>query len=291
MRLIQVDLEQLKLGADLVRTRRTKIFEERLRASIDEMGLAEPLKVAPDPRGGYVIIDGVLRYSAILLIHAADQSRFQQVPALLMDYDRRFEVRFQSDIYQDLLPSQLASLVEHLHLNENILKSDIARYIGVSPATLRNYTGLWRLIERGGLFARIVELMDTGVLPASNPYAWLRLTEGGIRVALIQHFSAGGDPDSWIDEQIEAALRGRAERVSIKTVEEATSSLPADCYRTNEDVRTAKRDLGLLRAKRPDAERGRAHRSAAKANLASVRDETRNPVLRHASESLLEYLT
>lgn len=290
MKLVQVDLEMLRCAPDLTRTKRTKVFEERLRASIDEMGLAEPLKVAPDPNGGFLIIDGVLRFDAIRKIHGTDQARFQQVPVLLLDYDRRFEVRFQSDIYQDLLPSQLASLVEHLHLNENVLKADIARYIGVSPATLRNYTGLWRLIERGGLFARIVELMDAGVLPASNPYAWLRLTSEGIRLALVQNFSDGLDPDAWINQQKDAALNGRAERVSIKRVEAATSSLPSSCYRNNEDVRTAKRDLGLLRAKKQDRDRATVRRIAARSHLTRVRDQSQNSVLRHASENLLEFL-
>jgi hypothetical protein len=82
------------------------------------------------------------------------------------------------------LPSQLAALVEHLHQNDNIQKSQIAAYIGVSAPTLRNYTGLWRLVQRGGLFARIVDLMDAGVLPTSNPYAWLRLTTSGLTTAL-----------------------------------------------------------------------------------------------------------
>ena len=56
----------------------------------------------------------------------------------------------------NLLPSQLAALVEHLHKAERVRKADIARYIGVSPTTLRNYTGLWRLLQRGELFAKIV---------------------------------------------------------------------------------------------------------------------------------------
>src|SRR4029077_13325956 len=120
------------------------------------------------------------------------------IAAYLLDYDKRFEFRYQSDIYQDLLPSQLATLVEHLHKFENIRKIDIARYIGVSPATLRNYTGLWRLMESGGLFARIVELMDVGVFPASNPYAWLRLTDEGLERALREKFAKGADPTTII---------------------------------------------------------------------------------------------
>src|SRR5215475_1244603 len=174
------------LSDELRRSGSAKQFEDRLRASIEEIGLAEPLKVAQLPTGNYLIVDGTMRLRAIQAIREDHPERFETVPAYLTDYERRFEIRYQTDIYQDLLPSQLASLVEHLHQSARVKKADIARYIGVSPATLRNYTGLWRLVHRGGLFARIVELMDAEVLPASNPYAWLRLTPDGLRHVLVQ---------------------------------------------------------------------------------------------------------
>ena len=165
-----------------------------------------------------------------------------------MDYDRRYELRYQTDIYQDLLPSQLAGLVEHLHKTEHVRKADIARYIGVSPATLRNYTGLWRLLQRGGLFAKIVELMDVEVIPSSNPYAWLRLTATGLRYVLEHHFSEGERAEAWIEQCVLDARRGKAVRFPIKFVETTTDALPAEYYREGEELRTVKRDLGLRRA-------------------------------------------
>ena len=165
-----------------------------------------------------------------------------------MDYDRRYELRYQTDIYQDLLPSQLAGLVEHLHKTEHILKADIARYIGISPTTLRNYTGLWRLVQRGGLFVKIVELMDVEVIPSSNPYAWLRLTATGLRYVLEHGFSDGEEAESWIERCVLDARRGKAVRFPIKFVEATTGALPAEYYRKGEEVRTVKRDLGLRRA-------------------------------------------
>ena len=184
VKLIEVKPDDLTLSPELSRSGSAKQFEERLQSSIEEIGLAEPLKVARQPGGGYLVIDGTMRLRAIRAIRDKDPSRFKTVAIYVLDYARRYEIRYQSDIYQDLLPSQLATLVEHLHRTENVLKVDIARYIGVSPATLRNYTGLWRLLERGGLFARVVELMDVEVFPSSNPYAWLRLTDSGLRKVL-----------------------------------------------------------------------------------------------------------
>ena len=128
-----------------------------------------------------MVVDGVIRLRAIRAIRDKDPAQFPTVPVYVLNYERRYELRYQSDIYQDLLPSKLAGVVEHLHRTEQVRKVDIARYIGVSPATLRNYTGLWRLLQRGGLFAKIVELMDVDVIPSSNPYAWLRLTADGLR--------------------------------------------------------------------------------------------------------------
>jgi hypothetical protein len=248
MNLIEIDVDQLTISDDLSRSGSAKQFEERLKSSIEEVGLTEPLKAVPLPTGKFLVIDGVMRLKAITVIREKNPSAFQSVPVYVMDYDRRFELRYQTDIYQDLLPSQLAELVEHLHQTEHVLKADIARYIGVSPATLRNYTGLWRLLQRGGLFAKIVKLMDAGVIPASNPYAWLRLTEAGLRRVLEDNFSNGKRAESWIEQCVMDARRGKTARFPIKLVEATTDGLPPECYREGEELRNVKRDLGHRRA-------------------------------------------
>ncbi|HVV77261.1 MAG TPA: ParB N-terminal domain-containing protein [Mycobacteriales bacterium] len=290
MKLIQVATDKVALSPELSRSGRAKQFEERLQSSIDEIGLAEPLKVAPQRGGGYVVIDGGIRLRAIRAIRANDPSRFETVSAYVLDYKRRYEIRYQSDIYQDLLPSQLATLVEHLHKTEHVRKVDIARYIGVSPATLRNYTGLWRLIERGGLFAHIVELMDVGVLPASNPYAWLRLTDDGLRTVLQEKFATGSSIELWLSETTARARLGHAQRFPLKFVEAATDGLPPECYREGEDVRAVKRDLGLRRATSPRASSLSTEQHLAHANLAKVTKQSKDPVLRAAAKALQEYL-
>jgi hypothetical protein len=290
MRVLEVAPDDLTLSADLSRSGSTKSFQDRLRSSIEEIGLAEPLKVAPRPGGGYLVIDGTMRLRAIRAIRRKDPSRFPTVAVYALDYARRYEIRYQSDIYQDLLPSQLATLVEHLHKAENVLKVNIARYIGVSPATLRNYTGLWRLMERGGLFARIVELMDVDALPSSNPYAWLRLTDFGLSKVLLEQFSNGKDPNKWITERAAAARLGSAQRYPLKYVEIVTNGLPESCYRVGEEVRAIKRDLGLRRAAskadhatKPDFKAGVTH-------LTKVSQQSLEPVLRSAAKSLKDYL-
>jgi hypothetical protein len=287
MKLIDVKPEELSLSPDLVRSGSAKSFEDRLRASVDEIGIAEPLKVAATPDGSYLVIDGALRLRAVNAIREKDPTRFSTVPAYLLDYDRRYEIRFQSDIYQDLLPSQLATLVEHLHRSENVRKVDIARYIGISPATLRNYTGLWRLLERGGLASRVVELMDVGVFPSSNPYAWLRLTDAGIKRVLRERFARDMDPEAWVDEMIDAARLGSSERYPLKYIEMVTAALPAEYFHAGEDVRAIKRDLGLRRA---SGQRSQQIFREARHHLSRVSRESREPVLIAAAQAFDDYL-
>lgn len=287
MNVLTVPFVDLSVSPELARSGGTKSFEDRLRSSIDEIGLAEPLKVAANPDGGYVVIDGALRLRAIQSIREEDPTRFDAVPVYLLDYSLRYEIRFQSDVYQDLLPSQLATLVEHLHKTENVLKLDIARFIGVSPATLRNYTGLWRLMERGGHFASIVELMDVGVFPSSNPFAWLRLTDEGLNRALHEKFTQGEDIETWIANAADAARLGVIDRYPLKYIEMATAALPADCFRVGEDVRAIKRDLGLRRAIGQDKQEGFRE---ARNHLSRISKESPEPVLAAAAKSFEEYL-
>jgi hypothetical protein len=291
MKLIEINPGDLRLSPELIRSGTSRSFELRLRSSIEEIGLAEPLKVARQPDGTYLVIDGNLRLRAIQAIREQDPERFATVAAYVLDYEKRYEIRYQSDIYQDLLPSQLATLVEHLHKAESVLKVDIARYLGVSPATLRNYTGLWRLMERGGLFALVVELMDVGVFPSSNPYAWLRLTSEGLHRALVDHFTQGEDVDIWIVNTVSSARLGEGQRYPLKHIEVVTASLPPKCYRHGEDVRAIKRDLGLRRAAAQANKTHKPYLAVALKNLSRVAKHSRDPVLRSAAKSLQAYLT
>jgi ParB-like chromosome segregation protein Spo0J len=142
MKVIEVKPDELVVSDELRRSGSAKQFEERLQASIEEIGLSEPIKVALMPSGQYLVVDGTMRLRAVQAIRKKDPEAFTTIPAFVTEYERRYEIRYQTDIYRDLLPSQLAALVEHLHKAEGVKKIDIARYIGVSPATLRKYNGV-----------------------------------------------------------------------------------------------------------------------------------------------------
>lgn len=311
MKVIEVKPSELVISDEMRRSGSAKQFEERLRASIEEIGLSEPIKVAAMPSGQYLVVDGAMRVRAVQAIQQDEPDAFPTIPAYVTEYERRYEIRYQTDIYQDLLPSQLAALVEHLAKAEKVKKVDIARYIGVSPATLRNYTGVGRLMRRTGLFPKVVELMDLGVFPSSNPFAWQRLTDEGLWCVIDRHF-AGEDesPDEWIDRTITAARQGQAPHFATKDVETLTDSLERSTayYREDEEVRSAKRDYGLLRtAGQQSANQQEALMPLPASEPApvviAVRDidvavkrlnlvtrSTKNPVLKTAAQSLKAYL-
>jgi hypothetical protein len=288
MKLVEIAPDDLTISNDLTRTGSAKAFSERLQASIEEIGLAEPIKVAPLPKGAYLVIDGGLRLQAIRALRKTDQTRFKTIPAYLYDYEQRFEIRYQSDIYQDLLPSQLAQLVEHLHETEHVKKLDIARYVGVSPATLRNYTGLARLLQRGGLFAQVVNLMDAEVFPSSNPFAWLRLSTKGIRQVFEVFTNKNESPEAWIDASLHRVKQGRFVRYPSDVVESVTGSLPDECYQSSGEERSVKKGLGLQRTKRMKAKV--IDFTPAHKHLKVVSSRTKDPVLQMAAKSLTAYL-
>lgn len=305
MKVIEVKPDEMVVSDDLRRSGSAKQFGERLQASIEEIGLSEPIRVALMPSGQYLVVDGTMRLRAVQAIRKKDPEAFKTIPAYVTEYERRYEIRYQTDIYQDLLPSQLATLVEHLHKAEGVKKIDIARYIGVSPATLRNYTGVGRLMRRTGLFPSVVELIDLGVFPASNPFAWQRLTVTGLHRVLEGQFADEGETaEEWCERTIAAAQQGQVVRYITTAVEALTNSLEktTENYRQDEDVRSAKRDYGLLRAggqhetEAPPPKRDvltappKRDVSAAVKHLNLVARDSTSPVLKSAAKSFKAYL-
>jgi ParB-like chromosome segregation protein Spo0J len=299
MKVVDVSPDELIVSDELRRSGSAKQFEERLRASIEEIGLSEPIKVAAMPSGQYLVVDGLMRMRAVQAIRDEHPDAFATIPAYVTDYERRYEIRYQTDIYQDLLPSQLATLVEHLHRAEGVRKIDIARYIGVSPATLRNYTGVGRLMQRTGLFPKVVELMDLGVIPASNPFAWQRLTDNGLR-QVFELFAADDESvEEWLERTTNSARQGQFARFITTYVETVTGSLEqtTENYRMDEQVRSAKRDYGLRRAAGQHEPGDNAKPAAPKRDvtaavrhLRSVARDSTNPVLKSAAQSFKAYL-
>jgi hypothetical protein len=131
--------------------------------------------------------------------------------------------------------------------------------------------------------------MDVGVIPSSNPFAWMRLTDHGIDLVIRTSFSDGEEPSEWIEKRLAMAKQGHASMFPLKDIEAATSGLSAECYREGEEVRNRKRDLGRRRAL-PIKERAAHDNAEAVRRLKMVSMVADEPVLVSAAQSLTEYL-
>ena len=77
MKLVELEPADLVVSDDLRRSGSAKQFEDRLRSSIEEIGLAEPIKVAAMPSGRYLVVDGTLRIRAISDLRKVDLPHFR----------------------------------------------------------------------------------------------------------------------------------------------------------------------------------------------------------------------
>ena len=91
--------------------------------------------------------------------------------------------------------------------------------------------------------------MDVDVIPSSNPYAWLRLTDDGLRLVLEANLTEDSESaEAWIERTILATRQGQYIRYTTSCVETITDGLDDKYYRQDVELRSVKRDLGLRRA-------------------------------------------
>jgi hypothetical protein len=143
----------------------------------------------------------------------------------------------------------------------------------------------------------MVELMDVGVMPSSNPYVWLRLNADGLRYVIEKRIAEDLNAEQWIEQNVLAARQGHAIRYLTSYVESITDGLDARYYREDEDLRSVKRDLGLRRAStqhessQPELiPMPKRDVSVAVRHLGRVSRQANNPVLKSAANSLRAYL-
>jgi hypothetical protein len=175
MKSIQVGPDDLIVSPELNRSGRSKQFEERLRASIAEVGLAEPIKVARTPGGQYVVIDGIMRLNAIAEIRATDPTAFATIPAYVVEYGRRFEIRYQTDIYQDLhYGADMPWTARHIR---TVLGRQEAP--DPAPALLHAVNPSWSLLERQQppqSRSWLSALSPQSILGSTQPYPYVLCT-------------------------------------------------------------------------------------------------------------------
>ena len=145
MYLTHLRLDGINLLPELKRTKRaegpSKDSEKFLKESIKIVGMREPLLVNENRE----LIDGYRRYYAIkdlqkldMLPPSIDISKIPCIIASTKAYNPA-DLRIQSDVRQDLTPSQEAYYYGELFKTRSINKNDLAKMIGISPMSISNY--------------------------------------------------------------------------------------------------------------------------------------------------------
>jgi ParB family transcriptional regulator, chromosome partitioning protein len=140
-RLGNIKLDELEVGPTNVRRREIAADIDELARSLDEIGLQQPIVVHAS-NGRYEVLVGQRRF------YAAKKLGWDEIPALVYDesFDevRAVEISLSENIQRrELDPRDRSEAVEYLLGKRGGNVSEVARALGVSEQTIRN----WRLFN------------------------------------------------------------------------------------------------------------------------------------------------
>ena len=158
------DAKQVPISAiqipEKYRRRGNAVEDDKLRQSIEQTGIQQPLVVSHLGSGKYVLIDGFRR------IEVANYLGLNEVPTVIdvvpkgaAPEDYRDRMRFILDEHrQDLFPSQRATLIKTLKKNFDMNNRKVGQYLGVDAVTISN----WLMID--SYIPEVAKAVDEGVL-------------------------------------------------------------------------------------------------------------------------------
>jgi ParB/RepB/Spo0J family partition protein len=143
-----------------------------LQQSIKVIGLRFPIRVRPDTKGGYVLIDGARRLAAVKAL------RVDKIPAYIVD-DEKADLdvlRYQANVQREnLKPMEEAKLIRALIVDEGLKKEDVARMVGKEPSTIERYLNILQINDKWA------KLVNDGVISMWDVKPIAALTSKGQR--------------------------------------------------------------------------------------------------------------
>jgi ParB/RepB/Spo0J family partition protein len=178
MYLTHLKLSDLTLLSELVRKKKyagSKDSERFLKESLIKVGMREPLLI----NDRHELIDGYRRYYAIKELQQRNMLpatiNITKIPCVMVSTagNHPATIRIQSDIRQDLTPSQEAHYYQKLLKEHNLKKHDLAIMIGISAMSISNYLVILDCIKP------VQKAIDDGQLPMSAGKTFCVLKEDG----------------------------------------------------------------------------------------------------------------
>ena len=202
---------------------------DELAASLKEHGVLQPVVVAEDGEGGYVLIAGERRW------RAARRAGLATIPAVIRERPgeaAELELALVENLQRrDLTPVEEAHAFEEMRTRFGLSQAEIARRVGRDRSTVANTLRLLRLP------VEIQELLEGGRLSAGHARALLafddraqqlrwarRAAEGGATVRDLERAAAGAGAaaatsrrrSSRREREVDPNIRAAEERLSLK---------------------------------------------------------------------------
>jgi ParB/RepB/Spo0J family partition protein len=175
------DAKQVGISAIQVpekyRRRRNVVEDDKLRQSIEQTGVQQPLVISHVGGGKYVLIDGYRR------LEVARYLKLEEVPCVIdtvpdgvAPEDYRDRMRFILDEHrQDLFPTQRATLIKTLKKNFDMNNKQVGQYLGVDATTVSN----WLMLE--SYVPEVARAVDAGEITQHAARVFEGMTAAGQR--------------------------------------------------------------------------------------------------------------
>ena len=193
---LEISLNEIKPNPNQPRKNFDQTALEELRDSIKIHGVIQPIVLAKNIDGGYIIIAGERRY------RASQMANLKTIPAIIKDYTERQikEIALIENLQrEDLNPIETAKALRDVMMEYNMTQDELADRIGKSRSAIANTLRLLALTPE------VIKLVEDGKLSAGHARTLVVLTDKKAQYAL--------------------ALRASEDKMSVRDLEKAVKDI------------------------------------------------------------------
>ncbi len=179
---LEIALTEIKPNPNQPRKNFDQTALEELRDSIKMHGVIQPIVLAKNVDGGYIIIAGERRY------RASQMAKLKTIPAIIKDYtDRQIkEIALIENLQrEDLNPIETAKALREVMVEYDMTQDELADRIGKSRSAIANTLRLLSLTPE------VIKLVEDGKLSAGHARTLVVLTDKKAQYALALRASDG----------------------------------------------------------------------------------------------------
>ena len=249
-RITEVELARIAPNPGQPRKTFSEASIDELAATIEEVGLLQPIILRRSEDGGYVIVAGERRW------RACKKLAWTSMDAIVVDGKNADEISIIENMQREnLKPLEEAEAVETLIKNHSYTQEDAARILGKSRSSITELLGLLRLPETIRIECRTFDIPKSTLLaisrmgPEEQEAAFEAAKSGGmsVRVAKTMRKRAGAENDG--------EGTGQGASPAAPSIKDAVKGLYAFAKRAGEHQgEISKDDLRVLKEAKKQAD-------------------------------------